>query len=208
MKNLLNKRVILWDFDGVIVDSNSVRELGFRRVFEHFDKDSVEKLLQYHNENGGLSRYVKIKYFFKNILHQNITQNSIFEYANAFSEIMKLELINKKYIIQETLDFITDKGNNFDNHIVSGSDQEELRFLCQKLGVYDFFITINGSPTPKKELVKNIMRNYGYESRLMALIGDSINDYEAARVNEIDFFGYSNPLLKKFDNYIESFTNY
>ena len=107
-----------------------------------------------------------------------------------------------------TIEKFSVQGIQFKMHIVSGSDQEELRFLCQKLGVYDFFITINGSPTPKKELVKNIMRNYGYESRLMALIGDSINDYEAARVNEIDFFGYSNPLLKKFDNYIESFTNY
>ena len=29
--------VLLWDFDGVIIDSNSVREFGFRQVLKEFD---------------------------------------------------------------------------------------------------------------------------------------------------------------------------
>ncbi len=56
---------ILWDFDGVILDSMPIREYGFRKIFENYDISLVDKLINYHKRNGGLSRYVKIKYFYE-----------------------------------------------------------------------------------------------------------------------------------------------
>jgi beta-phosphoglucomutase-like phosphatase (HAD superfamily) len=56
MKNLENYKVLLWDFDGVMMDSMPVRELGFRQVLERFPKDQVDELLQFHRKNGGWSR--------------------------------------------------------------------------------------------------------------------------------------------------------
>ena len=63
---------ILFDFDGVILDSMPIREYGFRKIFENYDVALVEKLLVYHNQNGGLSRYVKIRYFFEKLLYKKI----------------------------------------------------------------------------------------------------------------------------------------
>lgn len=54
---------ILWDFDGVILDSLAVRDYGFREIFKDFDKAAVEKLIEYHSINSGLSRFHKIRYF-------------------------------------------------------------------------------------------------------------------------------------------------
>ena len=51
---------VLFDFDGVIIDSMPIKTEGFRKVFEGFEPAAVEKLLDYHNLNGGLSLYVKI----------------------------------------------------------------------------------------------------------------------------------------------------
>ena len=56
---------ILWDFDGVILDSMEVRDWGFKEIFSSFDKSKVDLLLDYHRKNGGLSRYVKIRFFLK-----------------------------------------------------------------------------------------------------------------------------------------------
>ena len=55
---------IFWDFDGVIIDSMPIREFGFRRIFKDFNKEKVELLTDFHRENGGLSRFFKIRYFF------------------------------------------------------------------------------------------------------------------------------------------------
>ena len=68
---------ILFDFDGVILDSMPIRDYGFKKIFKAFDDDLVNKLLEYHNQNGGLSRYVKIKYFYNKLLKQEILEEKI-----------------------------------------------------------------------------------------------------------------------------------
>lgn len=36
---------ILWDFDGVIIDSLTIRDYGFREIFRSFDNEDIEKLI-------------------------------------------------------------------------------------------------------------------------------------------------------------------
>ncbi|MBR2149056.1 MAG: HAD family hydrolase [Campylobacter sp.] len=199
---------ILWDFDGVIIDSLAIRDYGFREIFKEFDKQSVDKLIQYHNYNGGLSRFHKIKYFFNEILKQNITQDEILQYADKFTQIMRQSLSDKKYLINDTVNFIKNNYKKYNFHIVSGSEHNELNFLCQKLGLSQYFISINGSPTPKNQLIKNLLESYNYNINQTILIGDSINDYEAASVNKIDFYGFNNENLRdKSKIYIEDWNN-
>ena len=199
---------ILWDFDGVIIDSLAIRDYGFREIFKEFDKQSVDKLIQYHNYNGGLSRFHKIEYFFNEILKQNITQDEILQYADKFTQIMRQSLSDKKYLINDTVNFIKNNYKNYNFHIVSGSEHNELNFLCQKLDLSQYFISINGSPTPKNQLIKNLLESYNYNINQTILIGDSINDYEAASVNKIDFYGFNNENLRdKSKIYIEDWNN-
>jgi phosphoglycolate phosphatase-like HAD superfamily hydrolase len=74
------------------------------------------------------------------------------------------------------------------------------------LGISQYFISINGSPTPKKSLVRDVIEKYHYEHAETVLIGDSINDYDAAQENTIEFYGYNaNELAKNGFNYINSF---
>lgn len=188
---------ILFDFDGVILDSMPVRDFGFREIFKEYDTQLVEKLIEYHNINGGLSRFVKIKYFYEKILGKTIGNSKIYEYASKFSEMMKIELIKEKYLISESLNFIKANSKNYNFHIVSGSEEKELNYLCKEQGLAENFITIEGSPTPKSELVKNVIEKYNYKKKETILIGDSINDYEACQTNDISFYGYNNLELKK-----------
>ena len=197
---------ILFDFDGVILDSMPIRDFGFREIFKEFDKELVEKLIEYNNLNGGLSRYVKIRYFYEELLEQTISEEKVQELAQKFSEIMRKELPNKKYMIEETVKFIEDNYEKYNLHIVSGSDGDELRFLCKELEIDKFFLSINGSPTPKNELVANVLQENNYLENETILIGDSINDYEAARVNNIDFYGFNNLELAAYSKvYLKSY---
>lgn len=198
-------KTIFWDFDGVILDSMPIRDYGFAKIFEDFDKELVDKLLEYHTLNGGLSRYVKIKYFYNELLRQEASDEKVQELADRFSTIMKAELTNKKYLISETVEFIEKNYKNYNFHIVSGSDEKELNYLCGELGLTNYFKTIEGSPTPKNDLVKNILKKYSYNPKECLLIGDSINDYEAANTNDMKFYGYNNENLKYLDEYIDSF---
>lgn len=187
---------ILFDFDGVILDSMPVREVGFRKIFEDHPVDLVDKLIEYHEINGGLSRFVKIRYFYEEILRKSITEDQIKILADRFSEIMRDELTDNKLLIDDCVNFIKNKYKLYNLHIVSGSEHNELNYLCSKLDLDSCFITIEGSPTPKKVLVENILKKYRYKTDETILIGDSINDYDAAVHNNINFYGYNNEDLR------------
>jgi phosphoglycolate phosphatase-like HAD superfamily hydrolase len=202
--------ILLWDFDGVILDSMKVRDTGFEFVLKDYPKEHLDKLISYHQANGGLSRYVKFRYFFEVIRKEQISDQQINDLAQQFSTVMLRELPKKEHIITETLAFIKQQHNEGkQQHIVSGSDQSELRTLCQMLKIDGFFKTIQGSPIPKINLVKGILEIENYLKKDICLIGDSINDYEAASANEIQFFGYNNPALKtSTQSYILSFKSF
>ncbi|WP_225312720.1 HAD family hydrolase [Pseudotamlana haliotis] len=202
-------KTIFWDFDGVILDSMAVRDFGFEQIFKAYEKSEVDALLHFHRINGGLSRYVKIRYFFNEILNSEISDEEVLNYASRFSDIMKKELIKKENLITETVNYIKSNYDKYNFHIVSGSDQEELRFLCKELGVAQYFLTINGSPTHKNILVSRILETYNYSKSKCCLIGDSINDLDAANHNKISFFGFNNQELNKNDlSYIENFSKF
>ncbi len=198
-------KTIFWDFDGVLMDSNAVRDQGFEDVLQKYPKDDVAKLMEFHQKNGGLSRYVKFRYFFEKIRKETVTDEQVQELAKHFSIIMKKLLLNPLLLIQETLDFVKNNQDQYVMYITSGSDQEELRYLCKELQINHFFKGIHGSPKPKKEWIKELIEKHEYRPNECVIVGDSINDWEAAIANGIFFIGFNNNELKKKPVYFKSF---
>lgn len=197
---------IIFDFDGVILDSMPIRTEGFKKIFENYDNKKVEELISFHLINGGLSRFVKIKYFFEELLETSISEEEINFFADKYSKIMKEKLINEKYLIRETVDFIKN-NNNIKMFIASGSEEKELRLINESLQLSKYFLGIFGSPKNKIDIVKSIIQDNKLNKNETILIGDSINDYDAAIKNDIRFFGYNNNKLKNIsDKYINTFT--
>ena len=206
MKEFTGKTSILWDFDGVILDSMEIREEGFRTVLASFPDSQIETLLSFHRKNGGLSRYVKFEYFLEQIIGGKKNEEKVQQWAEEFSKIMRKSLTSKDRLVKDVIGFIKKNKELYHMHIVSGSDGNELRFLCDQLEISENFESINGSPTPKIELVRILMEEKGYKPEETCLIGDSINDFEASSSNNIQFFGYNNLDLKaKGFRYINSF---
>ncbi len=202
---LKNFEVIIWDFDGVIIDSDEIRSDSFKDTFKGFGKRYVDKLIEYHKFNGGLSRYNKIDFFFKKIINQNISDSEFNSIVNRYSKFCLEKLCDKSLLINDSLDFIKVNYKNYFFHIASASDQVELRTICKELDISHFFRSINGSPTTKVDNVKDILKNNNYPTHKCCLIGDSNNDMDAANINGITFIGYNNQSLKNNNIYIEKF---
>jgi HAD superfamily hydrolase (TIGR01549 family) len=202
MKNsaISDFQAIFWDFDGVILNSNAVRDVGFESVLKAYPAEEVKELLDFHQENGGLSRYVKFRYFFEHIRKESVTDDQIQYLANRFSEIMKILLVDSTLLIEESLRAIKANYKKLPLIIVSGSDQTELRYLCKKLEIDHFFTRIHGSPKPKIEWVKEILLEEQLDPTRCLLIGDSFNDFEAASQNNMPFMGFNNPEVDQYTN--------
>lgn len=199
---------ILWDFDGVIFDSMEIKADGFFELFKSESIDKAEEFKKYHYANGGISRFEKIRYFFNELLSKNITDNEVNKIANEFANIIKNKLYSQDNLIQDTMKFIEKNYQKYNFHIVSGAEDKELNDLCKYLKIDKFFLSIKGSPTKKNILIKNIIKENNYSKNKTILIGDSINDYQAAIRNNIEFYGYNNKKLEKLGNYIEEWIQF
>lgn len=186
---------VIWDYDGVIIDSDETRELGFLRCLRDYPAEQVHLLLDFHRRNGGLSRFVKFRYFFEEIRGEQLTEGALLDLCGDFSAIMRKTLPRRELLFESALKQLArNKEVERIQFIASGSAQDELRFLCSEQGMEQYFSGIFGSPTPKNEIVASILReNPGPKS--WCLIGDSINDLRAAELNNIDFFGVRNRTL-------------
>ena len=200
-------KTIFWDFDGVILNSMKIKGDGFVELFKHYDKKYVDAIEKYHYAHGGVSRFDKIRYFYEKIIQKNIDENEINFLADKFSNIIQKKLFNKENLISDTIEFIQKHYKNYNFHIVSGAEHNELNTLCKHFEIYGYFKTIDGSPTKKNILVKRILEKYNYKPKESVLIGDALSDYKAAEDNNIDFYGYNNPALQKF-KYIDSFRDF
>jgi HAD superfamily hydrolase (TIGR01549 family) len=182
---------IFWDFDGVLLNSNEIRDKGFSEVLKKYPKEQVNKLMAYHQANGGLSRYVKFRYFFEEVRGESITDEEVNQWAAKFSEIMMQLLTDHSLQISETLRFVKYHHQQIPMYVVSGSDQTELRKLCEAHGIAKYFKRIHGSPKPKKQWVGEILKEEHLNPEHCVLIGDSVNDFEAADINGLLFVGYN-----------------
>ena len=55
--------IVFWDFDGVIKESVEVKSLAFQKLFLEFERDAVEAIGEHHENNSGLSRFIRFQRF-------------------------------------------------------------------------------------------------------------------------------------------------
>jgi HAD superfamily hydrolase (TIGR01549 family) len=185
---------IIFDFDGVLAETNAIRIDGFRLLFSVFPRAQVQTLVDYCKRNGGLSRYEKIRYFFEKIKEENIDDARLKMFAQKYSEIVKQRIIEAEPV-KGSLEFLADNHDNYDLAIISGSDQEELREICRQRKIDHYFVEILGSPASKERNMAGLLSKFKWQKADCLFVGDSINDLAAAKVNGIDFVGLKSDLI-------------
>lgn len=185
---------LIFDFDGVLAESNDIRFDGFRLLFKGYPEDKVKRLLEYAIANGGMSRYDKIRYFFKNILKEAVSEEKVMLFADRYSKLVKARVVNAQPV-KGSLEFLSEYRDRFKFAIVSGSDQEELRDVCRHRGIKDYFVEILGSPENKERNIAMLLADKGWEKSMCAFIGDSINDLDAAKANKVYFIARNSNIV-------------
>lgn len=203
--DLLNRcSTLIFDFDGVILDSNLIKEEGFTQLFIDYGEDKTRQIVEYHRLNGGLSRYHKIRYFFNELLGNPVDDHTVERLANRFSEITMRLLKKSELRIDDTIRYIERVYSEKNMFVASASDEHDLIALCRHHGIDTFFDGIHGSPKAKEAIVSDILKDR--DADFCVLIGDSFNDLKAAQDNSIAFIGYNNPELKVGNPYVHRFS--
>ena len=93
---------------------------------------------------------------------------------------MALEKILKSPFVPGAYEFLEKYYSRYNFYIISGTPEEELRFIVKERGLEKFFEGIYGSPRFKAEIINDIILNRRLDRRKIVLIGDAESDRLAA----------------------------
>jgi len=178
--------LIIFDCDGVILNSNHVKTNAFSLVASQYGESIAAELTNYHKLNGGVSRYAKFDYLLTQLLPKYgvppvHTRDELLE---QFKSIVFSQLITCQ--ISPHLSSLRHSTQKASWAVVSGGDQDELRAVLSERNVdYFFNAGIHGSPRTKYNIIESMSPTMPSPDKVL-FIGDSILDYEVA-----SHFGFS-----------------
>ena len=187
-------KAIIFDFDGVILESVNIKTEAFRELFRKYP-EYVDEIVDYHLENGGMSRYKKFSYIYDKILNESLDEARSEKLGRSFSKIILQKMLSCPFVngAIECLEMLS--NNNIMLFIASGTPEDELKHIVQMRGLSGYFKSVYGTPPTKSEIIRNILETYGLQSTEVMFIGDSINDYEGAKEAGVPFIVRINEVI-------------
>jgi phosphoglycolate phosphatase-like HAD superfamily hydrolase len=186
------KKGIIFDFDGVICDSVNIKTQAFASMYKEFGDDVVTKVIDYHLEHGGISRYEKFRHYHKEFLGLSLSEEELEKMGKTFSDIAFQKVIDSPYL-PGVLEFIQKSSTFASLFICTGTPETEINLILKEKGLRKYFTSVYGSPKTKTEIIKEIMNTYDFLPHQLEFYGDAMTDYHAAKNTSVKFFGVYSP---------------
>ena len=176
---------ILFDCDGVILNSNKIKSQAFYDVTHGCSIQAAQALVKYNEQHGGISRHEKFRYFVNEILpkfsHNKPSEDAL---ITSFAKYVKQGLMRCE--VSPYLKDIAFKFSQSQFAVISGGYEPELReiFHARELSSY-FAGGIWGSPDTKYQIIEKHFSKLNPRATLF--IGDSKLDYDVAKFFGFDF---------------------
>jgi phosphoglycolate phosphatase-like HAD superfamily hydrolase len=182
---LKERRLVFWDFDGVIKESVVVKTEAYVGLFAPFGPEVAARVREHHERNGGMSRFEKIPLYLTWV-GMPPTYDAVATYCQSFSASVEKAVVASAWVrgAREYLE-----ANHIRQRFVvaTATPQDEIERILGVLRIRRYFREVLGAPTDKAEAVASVLRRWACPTADALMIGDSQSDYAAAAVNGVDF---------------------
>ncbi len=179
-------KIIIFDFDGVLVESVDIKTRAFVRLFEPEGKAVAEKVKNYHLKNTGVSRFEKFRFIYKGILKRDLSENAFRALCDRFSALVVEEVIKAPYV-PGAKEFLDAHASCYKCYVASATPQDEIEDIIKKRGMTRYFSGIYGAPKDKDAIVKDVLEKNHISAREAVYVGDALSDYTAAAGHGVRF---------------------
>lgn len=186
-------KCVVFDCDGVLIDSVPVKTRAFARLAEPYGKEATERFVQYHLEHGGVSRYKKFAWFFDNFLGRSITDEESALWGERFAAL-SLEEVRRCDLIPGVQEVLQTWHERLPLFVCSGAPGAEQTLVLEEKGLAHYFKAICGAPPAKAELLAQILRDADIAPEHALMVGDASTDRDAARVVGTSFYAVGDAL--------------
>ena len=188
---------LLFDCDGVILDSAKLKLQIFREMLTELAPAKIDEIMHYYSTHGGTSRVRKFEYLLPNILGEPADPTRVDELATEFSQRVVERVVSCPFIAGAE-EFLTRYHRDYACYVISGTPQPELRDIFHRRGIESWFAGIYGSPRTKAQVGQEIIAAHSYDRRRVVFLGDATTDRDAAAELGVHFIGLSGPHLDPF----------
>lgn len=195
--NKINADYVIFDFDGVLVDSTAMKTSIFKEVVSDWPESLQEEFIKYHKLNGGLSRWQKFDYFLREIVKLDEQEVKIKspKLAEKFSQLLASKLSSLIFTAGAIELLKKFKAQQIPVFIVSGGAEVEVKEIVNRNQAVEYFELVLGSPVKKNENLILLKDQKKLEGKGI-FIGDSYTDYNCAME-----FGMSFIFMKEFSEW-------
>lgn len=184
-------KAIIFDFDGVIVESVDIKTKAFGKLFESEGKEVIKRIISYHLNNTGVSRYDKFTHIYKRILKRTLDDNRLQLLCDKFSNLVVKSVVNAPYV-EGAKEFLKNYTSKYRCFVVSATPQDEINKIIIRRHIKHFFIGVYGASIKKSDIVRNILVKEKIRPCDVVYIGDALSDYRAANDNLVKFIARIN----------------
>jgi len=192
---------VFFDFDGVIAESVTAKTEAFREMYIEYGPEIADKVVEFHINNGGVSRFEKFRHWEKEFFDRDISEEEVQTMAQRFSDLVLNKVINAAEVVgvEEFLEKYTAKLNYW---IITGTPTTEIVIIADKRKLTNYFKGIYGSPENKKHWTEYLLKKHNLKREETLFLGDATTDYDAAKHSHLHF------ALRDNEENIELFKEY
>ena len=188
MKNF-DWQAIIFDFDGVVVESGKIKTQAFAELYRPYGEEIVATVVQFHTQNGGMSRYRKFRYFQEHFLSKPpLTEAEEKQLDIRFSELV-VEAVIAAEAVPGAVELIRQQSGKIPLFVASGTPETELKVIVERRGLAPYFTEVRGAPALKKTIIAEILSAHALSPESVLMIGDAMADLEGAQANNTAFLG-------------------
>jgi phosphoglycolate phosphatase-like HAD superfamily hydrolase len=188
-------RVLILDFDGVVIESNDVKTEAFKQVFARFP-EHIDEMMAFHHANVSVTRFAKFDYLLSllgrpddSVLREDI--------ALDFSRRVQ-EMMMTVSLVPGAEVFLKKLRSRMPLYLASVTPDSELETILERRGLASWFKGVYGCPPwTKPGAVRDALAREGAAPGDALLIGDSAGDQRAAQMTGVGFLARNSGL--KFD---------
>jgi phosphoglycolate phosphatase-like HAD superfamily hydrolase len=181
-------KTIIFDFDGVLVESVNVKGEAFVGLYANESQDIQDQVLAYHNAHGGVTRYDKIRYYETRLLNRELTEERLQIRAQEFSDIVEERVVNSPWV-KGAKEFLEKHYQTRPLYVASATPEEELRRIVEKRGMNSYFKAVYGAPEKKATHIRTALAELNLQAKEAVMIGDAMSDHNAAQETGTYFIG-------------------
>ena len=179
---------IVFDFDGTLVDSNEIKSSAFGKLYESYGEEIVRKVIDYHKEHVGISRFIKFKHWQENLLGKPYSDELGEQLSRHYSGLV-MEAVVKAPFCEGAYKFLKKFHHSYPLYVASGTPQLELREIVKRRNLDTFFRGVYGSPSSKKQILEHILMQNNWSPNRLLMVGDALSDWEGAKQANVCFVG-------------------